>query len=560
MRWDQYNVRKQCWSMGLLGVLLLSFPGAALADPTITVTWGCPGSPSSPSDYYVDYTDTSHPDVELKTECTSWEIKSVDGASAGNIGAITTDGSGTYGLMITDGSGGDGANDVESIILDPSSDSDCSNLSGSIAGDLLGDLFLQESSGSSGGTLSFTIDGDVEGDLTIPNLSYLRIDGTVESTSAITVGEVVGAGTVLSVNSYGSFAGDLTLQGGLPSGNAVVIVGAMASTASIDFNGEEVAGALQILGGAASGSAISGGAVGADVVLATGGDFDGSVTFSSVSSNGRILIFYGDVDGTIDITGNMAGTITASSGDLNGDVTIGGELTGEICDDTLDAETGLGANFDVYCYANGWTICEEYGCTCTCDYDSCDDCDDNDIWDECDEGSPDAVLIDTTYACGDTLTRTQDHVLRFTFACGITAPDAGEVEIRELLANGQFGSDLSSSFAFTVENGNVLRVEEDGTVLDNETWYAVLNDGGWSGVDDFEMDYVVVRGDANNSGFTNYSDLSTINANLTDPAEDDDRNDIDASGAVNSADVSTANDYINSEAEEKPTGHTCTLP
>lgn len=148
--------------------------------------------------------------------------------------------------------------------------------------------------------------------------------------------------------------------------------------------------------------------------------------------------------------------------------------------------------------------------------------------------------------------------MRFTFACAITAPGAGNVEIRELLANGQFGSDLSSSFSFTIENGNVLRVEEDGTVLDNETWYAVLNDDGWSDVADFQMDYVVVRGDADNSGTTTAVDASDIwGMRDLDPVPDDSRYDIDANGDITALDANDAWGYRGSEAPTKPTGHIC---
>ena len=135
------------------------------------------------------------------------------------------------------------------------------------------------------------------------------------------------------------------------------------------------------------------------------------------------------------------------------------------------------------------------------------------------------------------------------------------MEIRELLANGQFGSNLSSSFTFTIEDDNVLRVEEDGTVLDNETWYAVLNDGGWSGVADFQMDYVVVRGDADNDGYTAADDAADIWAMRDlDPVPDDSRYDIDANGDINALDANDAWGYRGSTAPEKPSGHGCTLP
>ena len=169
-------------------------------------------------------------------------------------------------------------------------------------------------------------------------------------------------------------------------------------------------------------------------------------------------------------------------------------------------------------------------------------------------------LVSRTPACDSSLTRAQNHVLRFTFDGLISTPTSSQVEIRELLPGGAFGSNLSGSFTFTVEGGVTLRVAENGTALQNEKWYGILNTGGWPGVVNFEMDYKVVRGDVNNSGFTNFADLSTINQNLTGNSTDNDVYDINASGFVNFADISTANGFVNAEAPPKPSGHTCTLP
>ncbi|MGD2109661.1 MAG: dockerin type I domain-containing protein [Phycisphaerae bacterium] len=145
-------------------------------------------------------------------------------------------------------------------------------------------------------------------------------------------------------------------------------------------------------------------------------------------------------------------------------------------------------------------------------------------------------------------------------AAVIVAPTPGQVQIRELLAGGAFGSDLSGSFTFTVEGGSTLRIAENGTVLENEKWYGITNTGAWPGVINFEMDYKVVRGDVNNSGFTNFSDLATINQHLTGNATDNDIYDINASGFVNFSDISTANGFINAEAPPKPSGHSCSIP
>ncbi len=174
---------------------------------------------------------------------------------------------------------------------------------------------------------------------------------------------------------------------------------------------------------------------------------------------------------------------------------------------------------------------------------------------------PECVLTSSVYPCDGSLTRSQGHVLRFGFDCTLPgAPAAGEVEIRMINPNGSLGGDLSGSFSATVEGGNTLRLAETGQVLVDETWYAILNTGGWAGVGNFEMNYVVCRGDADDGGFTNFADLSMINANMSDPAADDDRFDIDAGGFVNFADISAANNFIGSTAPAKPAGHSCTLP
>ena len=76
----------------------------------------------------------------------------------------------------------------------------------------------------------------------------------------------------------------------------------------------------------------------------------------------------------------------------------------------------------------------------------------------------------------------------------------------------------------------------------------------------FKVDFKVVFGDANNSGFTNFADLSAINANFVDPTTDWDLNDINGSGFVNFADLSAAFANNEVEAPAKPTGHTCTIP
>ena len=160
-------------------------------------------------------------------------------------------------------------------------------------------------------------------------------------------------------------------------------------------------------------------------------------------------------------------------------------------------------------------------------------------------------------ACDVSLTRTQNNCMRLTFDGAIPDPVlAGEVEVRELLAAGGFGADLSASFTFTVEGGNVLKVAENGDILSNETWYGVLNTGGWSGVAPFEVDYRVIYGDVDNNGTTTGLDASDIWGNRG-PASDCSLYDIDGNGDITGLDASDAWGYRNSADPGKPDGHAC---
>ena len=123
-------------------------------------------------------------------------------------------------------------------------------------------------------------------------------------------------------------------------------------------------------------------------------------------------------------------------------------------------------------------------------------------------------------------------------------PASGQVEVSELLDGGAFGSDLSTSFTFTVEEnsgGLVLRVKEAGTALRNQTWYAIRNTGGWAGVAPFQVHYLVQVGDANNDGFVSFVDLSFMNTGVGNrSANDDDRRDINGDARVLNSDLSAA--------------------
>ena len=174
------------------------------------------------------------------------------------------------------------------------------------------------------------------------------------------------------------------------------------------------------------------------------------------------------------------------------------------------------------------------------------------------EPSTACTLVSSAPPHDGSLWRTANNCMELTCdaGCVLAEPGAGEVEIVELLAGGGYGADLSASFTFTVVGGNVLQIEENGTVLTNQTWYGVRNVGAWSGVDPFMIHVVVQAGDANGDGRVQFNDLSFINTGIpTDPAMCGDRKDINGDARVQFNDLSAANVSIPSDTIAKPAGH-----
>lgn len=170
-----------------------------------------------------------------------------------------------------------------------------------------------------------------------------------------------------------------------------------------------------------------------------------------------------------------------------------------------------------------------------------------------------APLLSSTPACDTALSRASGNVIRLTFDGAVAMPSPGEIVIQQLDDAGAFtGIDLSANFTYSLEaDDTVLRIQETGDVLSNVTWYGIVNDGTWASADDFKVTYPAMPGNVNNDGFTNFGDLSGINANLVDPAADDDPYDVNGDGRVNFGDMSGANVFIPSTKPAKPTGHDC---
>ncbi|MFH0980926.1 MAG: hypothetical protein V2A79_05245, partial [Planctomycetota bacterium] len=119
------------------------------------------------------------------------------------------------------------------------------------------------------------------------------------------------------------------------------------------------------------------------------------------------------------------------------------------------------------------------------------DCNSNGFDDACDmaagtsqdantNGIPDecaANLVAAAPATQGTLWRTAGNTIRLTFDKDIAVPAAGQILIQELLEGaGNFGPDLSSGFALSVENDaqsrpRVLRIRENATSVAHRRWF-----------------------------------------------------------------------------------------
>ena len=166
--------------------------------------------------------------------------------------------------------------------------------------------------------------------------------------------------------------------------------------------------------------------------------------------------------------------------------------------------------------------------------------------------------MDPPQDCDRSLPRIANNVIELWFDGTIAAPSAGQIEVRELLPAGGLGEDLSDSFTVTIEGVDVLRLTENGGILSNETWYAIVNTGAWPCVDEFKRDYIVVYGDANGDGRTSAFDANDIWQNRADPSPKESRFDINGDGRVNAFDANLAwNNRNPVDPPDKPSEHTC---
>ena len=326
------------------------------------------------------------------------------------------------------------------------------------------------------------------------------------------------------------------------------------------------------------------------------GIIDPTGTDGNISANPRFVQNPGNLylqadSPSIDAGDNASVPTDAPDLDGDGDSTesLPWDLTGHarIVDSDGDgtALVDMGAyEYRTDCNSNGAADADDlvHGTSSDCNTngipDECEpDCNSNEMADECDisggtsldadgDGTPDeceepvpVILQSALPPNQGTLWRTAQNIVRLTFDGNLpAAPAAGQIVIQELLAGGGFGPDLSAGFTFTIDTDpKVLKIRETATSLTHRKWYAIRNTGGWTGVANFEVQYVVLMGDVDNNGFVQNLDAGAIYPNVSPlPKPDDYRYDVDGNGFCQNLDAGGVFPRVSPLPKPaKPSGH-----
>jgi len=168
--------------------------------------------------------------------------------------------------------------------------------------------------------------------------------------------------------------------------------------------------------------------------------------------------------------------------------------------------------------------------------------------------------------------RTTKHIVRLAFTSALTAPTAGQVTMKRLIANAVDPTDVlgGGNFTFVLEAGpngpnTVLKLEDTGNHITDRAWYQVASTN-WPDADGFEIKIGQVAGDASNDRRANATDLAFINARTaptpgvpwswTDVnVQNRFRANVNGDNFVNSTDLSVTNARNNALAVNPPAGH-----
>jgi hypothetical protein len=163
----------------------------------------------------------------------------------------------------------------------------------------------------------------------------LFANGDVSESGTITFGDIHGTAE-MDIGSYPAIrelSGAVRFLTGIPTGTTVRVWNEVTSTGTIDLNGANVTGVLNLVGGG-NGSIVNGGTLNGSLRLGREEDGDGPfTTFSGIASFGALAtgsVIASDLPGTIHFNGSADGSIV-STGEITGQVIINGDFTGDIC-------------------------------------------------------------------------------------------------------------------------------------------------------------------------------------------------------------------------------------
>ncbi len=301
-------------------------------SPLVCVDWPGQDPPDLLTDFVVYFErDAANPDVEFRTGSNAWRVwsqVSVTDATPANLGHIGIDPTlptDNFSVTLAHGESAGAANVASIALVDEGWTAQSNLVDSRIGGDLMGDLVLQEDSAGQGGVASFIIGSGVYGDVTIPRVDTLGVGGMVGPDAMITISEMVGDKIVMFTGA-GEFAGDLYFENGLPSDAGLQIYGLLTDTASVDFNGQALAGYFFLWGGSEEYSVIAVGPLTGTINLFSE-EYLGSATFASIEPTGLIAV--ADLSGSINVPGDWKGGLNLISGDFppGESISIGGELS-----------------------------------------------------------------------------------------------------------------------------------------------------------------------------------------------------------------------------------------
>jgi len=162
-----------------------------------------------------------------------------------------------------------------------------------------------------------------------------------------------------------------------------------------------------------------------------------------------------------------------------------------------------------------------------------------------------AALSTSAPADQGSIWRSAKNIWRFTMSVPLSQVPI--IEIREMLAGGAVGPDLSASFNKSLESGGtILRIQDTGSNLVHRHWYLVRN-VACDEVQDFTRQFVLQIGDADGNRFVTAIDVGQINASPGGVVADNSRFDIDGNGFRTAIDVGQAN-ASQGGLPPKPTG------